>query len=533
MSLRDLSPEAFDSLTRETVRRFAISRRRMMLGSAALAAGLGLPRIGFGQEPQPGGVMRVGRAEEPDTLDPHNTTLSVSSMTMDLIYEPLARLDYDNNLVPGLAESWEFTNENRTLVFTLKPGALFHDGTPMDAEAVAWTVARHIDPDNASPSMFFLGPIEGAEVIDDLTVAYHYSDPFVPVWVGLTLGYCAPISPAAVEALGDRFGREPVGGGPFRFVSWSPDRGLRMERNEDYGPINPPPALDAVEFTHYPEDSTRIAAFETGEINAIFHGSSVPLDAVRRLRGNPDLELIERPAQMMRALVFNQSREPFDNPEVRKAFAHAVDIDRIIAFALDGQAARAVSPIASAIPGFNPDVEAAGYAYDPDRAREILEAEGYGDGLSVTLLCNDTAVIRRTAEVVQAQLGEIGVEVTIESMPIAQWSAVSSQGNHDMVISTYSYPDADVVFTALHSTGSLTRTFADNPELDALIAEQRITVDEDARQALLDEIQTIVVSEAYWKPLFEPLNFAVIDTEIQGAILTGNGIIRADLVWMT
>ncbi|WP_417584651.1 ABC transporter substrate-binding protein [Pelagibacterium sp.] len=530
MSLTKLSPKEFDALARDYAKRFSISRRGFLAGSAAMgaAAGIGLPGIALAQEAT--GILRVGRAQEPDTLDPHRTTLSVSSTTMDLIYEPLARRDYDGNVVPGLAESWEFSNENRTLTFKLKPGAVFHDGTPCDAEAVAWTVARHLDPEAASPSAFFLGPLERAEAIDAQTVAYHFTEPFVPVWVGLTLGYSAPISPTAVEALGDDFGRQPVGSGPFKFVSWSTDRGIRLDGFAGYEAIATPPRIEALEFIHYPEDSTRIAAFETGEINAIYTSGAVPLDAVRRLRQNPDATVIERPAQMMRALVFNQQRTPFDNADVRKAFAHAIDIERLIAFALDGNAVPAYSPISSAISGYSPATAEQGYGYDPEAARQLLADAGHGDGLSVTLVANDTPIIRRTAEIIQAQLAEIGVEILIETLPIAQWSAQTALGEQDMVISTYSYSDADIVYPVLHTTGALERTFHENGELDAMIEEQRITVDPDARQEILDAIQELVVSQAYWKPLFEPLNFAIVANNVIDAQMNTAGELRPDLL---
>lgn len=532
MSLKNLSPKEFDALARDYLRQATLSRRSFLAGAAAFAAAttIGLPGDALAQ--QTGGTLRVGRSEEPDTLDPHKTTLSVSSTTMDLIYEPLARMSLQGEVVPGLAESWEFSNDNKTLTFKLKPGITFHDGTPCDAEAVAWTVARHLAPEAASPSAFFLGPLERAEAVDPLTVAYHFKEPFVPVWVGLTLGYSAPVSRKAVEASGDQYGRNPVGAGPFRFVSWSTDRGMRLERYNDYKATTPA-RIDAVEFFHYPEDSTRLAAFETGEINAIYGGSSVPLDSVRRLRGNPDAVLLERPAQMMRALVFNQKHAPFDNPKVRQAFAHAIDQKRLIAFALDGLAVPATSPVASAIPGYSAKTTELSYGYDPEKAKALLAEAGVGSGLKATLVANDTPVIRRTAEVVQAQLREIGVEIAIETLPIAQWAALTAKGGQDMVISTYSYTDADILYPVLHTKGALNRAFHENPELDGMIAEQRVTSDPAARQALLDKIQAKVVTEAYWKPLFEPLNFAVVSKDVVDGQINAGGELRIDLLGMS
>jgi peptide/nickel transport system substrate-binding protein len=521
MQLSDLSPAEFDKLTQDHLRQQMISRRGVLLGGAAASAAAMLGTPAFAQAKK-GGTFRVGRSEEPDTLDPHKTTLSISSMTMQSIYEPLARRDVNGNVVPALAERWEFSNGNKTVTFFLKPGGTFHDGTPVDAEAVAWTVARHTSPATASPSAFFLGPIERAEVVNPTTVAYHYKEPFVAIWVGLTLGYCAPISKKAVETLGDRFGRQPVGAGPFRFVSWSPDRGIRLERYKDYK-YGPTPNIDAVEFLHYPEDATRLAALETGEINAIYSGQSVPLDAIRRVRGRDNVVLIQRPAQMMRALAFNQKLAPTNNPDVRKALCHAVDPQRVVAFALDNNAKVATAPLPSTIKGFSEAAGSKGYPFDPAKARAMLAAAGVGSGLTLKMIVNDTPPIRRTAEIIQAQLKDVGVTVTVESMPIGQWSVISKKGEHHLAISTYSYPDPDIVFPVFHSTGALNRTFQDSKELDTLIEQQRISFNETERQRLLDRIQETIIADAYWKPLFEPLNFALVDKSVQGAAMNTEG----------
>lgn len=522
MSLEELSPVEFDQLARDHLRRHALSRRSVLFGGAAASttALLGLPA--FAQAPKRGGTFRVGRSEEPDTLDPHKTTLAISSMTMQLVHEPLARRDTNGMVVPALAERWEFSNGNKTVTFFLKPGATFHDGTPADAEAVAYTVARHMSPATASPSAFFLGPIERAEVINPTTVAYHYKEPFVAIWVGLTLGYTAPLSRKAVEALGDQFGRQPIGAGPFRFVSWSPDRGIRFERYNDYK-VGPQPNIDAVEFLHYPEDATRLAALETGEINAIYSGQSVPLDAIRRLKGRDDIALIQRPAQMMRALAFNQKLAPTNNPDVRKALCHAIDPQRVVAFALDNNAKVATSPLPSTINGFSEKAGAKGYPFNPDKARAMLAAAGHGSGLQLKMIVNDTPPIRRTAEIIQAQLRDVGVTVTVESMPIGQWAVISKKGEHHLAISTYSYTDADIVFPVFHSTGALNRTFQDSTALDPLIEKQRVTFDEAERMKILEEIQDKIMADAYWKPIFEPLNFALVDQKVKGAEMNLEG----------
>ena len=386
MSLEDLSPRRFMALTEAYARRHTLSRRATLAGLAAAAVA---PRMALAQTPKRGGTLRVGRVEEPDTLDPHKTSLSVANATMSMIYEPLARRDADGKVAPGVAEAWEFRDNNRTVVFHLRKGVTFHDGSPCDAAACAFTVNRMLDKATASPTVFLLGPIDGVEVIDPLTVAYKFKQPFVPMWVGLTLAYCGILPPDAVQKLGTGFGRSPVGAGPFRFVSWSPDGGIRFARNDAYtcGPVA---WLDGVQLTQYPEDATRVAALQSGEINAMFTGQSVPLDRVRSLRGDSDVRLEQRVSQSTRALCFNQSLKPMDDLRVRQAICHGVDAARVVALALDGNASVAYGGLASAIPGYDKHVEDLAYRYDPAKAKELLAAAGINAGTELKLICNNS-----------------------------------------------------------------------------------------------------------------------------------------------
>jgi peptide/nickel transport system substrate-binding protein len=531
MSLGSMKAQQFLALTEDYARRHALSRRAFVAAAGAagaLAVGGG---DAWAQTAKRGGVLRMGRAEEPDTFDPHKAISAIGSATMLLFLEPPARLDANGKIVPAFAQSWELADQNRTLIFHLRPGATFHDGTPANSAAVVYTVHRHLDPATASPTKAILGPLEKAEAIDDMTVAYHYREPFVPIWVGLTSSYCGIISPTAMEASKGGFGRNPVGSGPFRFKYWTPDRGLRVERFDGYKPYAPP-LLDALETIQYPEDATRLAALDSGEINGIYFGQSVPPDRVRSLKGNDDITLLSKPAQSMRAIAFNQQLAPMNNPKVRQALSHAVDARKAVALGLDDNAKVAHGPLASTIIGYSPAVEHLGYLFDPAKARQLLAEAGVGSALSLRMLTNDQTAIRRTAEVVQAQLKDVGVAVEVQSVPLAQWVALSKKGDYHLTYTTYSYPEADVLYLYFHSTGSLNRNFGGTPELDSMLAAQRVEFDPAKRQALLDKIQATIVTDAYWIPLFEPLSFAALSKSVHGEILRVDGDLNFPTIWM-
>lgn len=530
MDYGKIPPKEFDALTRAYLKQYTVSRRGFMAGAAALTtlATTGLPSRALASGGT--GLLRVGRADEPDTLDPHKTNLSISSATLALIVDPLARRDLDGNLIPGLAESWEFSNENKTLTFKLKPGVVFHDGSPLNAEAVAWTVARHLDPATAAASKSFLGPIINAEVVDDMLVAYHFKDAFIPVWVGLSNPYTSPLSRKAIEEMGDRFGRAPVGTGPFKAVSWSSDRGIRFERNENYGAVGEVPKIEAVEFVHYPEDTTRLAAFETGEINAMFHSGAVPVNAVKRLKDNADAIVLERASERVCTLMFNVTKTHIDNPLIRQAICHAIDLEPIIAFGIEDQAVPAVSPVGSAMPGFSAKAGASGYDYDVEKAKALMAESGVTLPLKLELLSKEEPITRRTCEVIQAQLAEIGIEISLGLTPVANWIKEARGGAGDLNLMTYSFGEADILFTTFHSTGSLNFVKQDAALLDDKLALQRTLADPAARQALLDELQATIMREAWWKPLYEPLNFAVVSKDFEGAALDSRGAIRPEML---
>ncbi|WP_158970314.1 ABC transporter substrate-binding protein [Chachezhania sediminis] len=530
MDPRKMSPQEFDAAARAYLKSFVQSRRGFLGGAASLGALAltGLP--GIARAEGGSGVLRVGRADEPDSLDPQKTNLSISSATLAYIVEPMAKRDVDGNLGPGVAESWEFTNENKTLIFRLKPDMVFQDGTPLNAEAVAWSVRRHMDPATASPSKGMLGPLVDVEVLDDLTIAYNFENAFIPVFVGLSNPYTGPLSKAAVEKEGDAFGRAPVAAGPFKFESWSSDRGIRLARNELYGPIDEPPLIEAIEFIQYPEDTTRLAAFETGEINAMFNSGSVPVTAIGRLKDNPDAIVMERPSERCCTLMFNLNMAPLDDIRVRQAISHAIDTDVVVAFGIDGQAVPATSPVASAIPGYSPATKEMGYGYDPEKAKALLAEAGVELPLKLELLSKEEPITRRTCEVIQAQLAEVGVELSLGLTPVGDWIKRARAGEGDLNLMTYTFSDADIMFMCFHSTGSLNFVHQLPEGTDAKLELQRTLAVPAERQAVLDELQAMVIEDALWKPLYEPMSFGVVASDVHGAVMDARGAVRAEKI---
>jgi peptide/nickel transport system substrate-binding protein len=505
------------------------------LGGAAAFAGLGMPRA---HAAKPGGTLRIARGQESDTLDPQKTTLLVAHEIAWQIYDSLIYLDETGTVYPGLATSWEFSNEGKTVTLKLREGVNFHDGSPFNAEVVRWTVERHLADTTASPTSWMLGPIAGTEVIDDMTIAYHYTDPFVPLWVGLGYSYCAPISKAAVEAQGDAFGRNPSGTGPFKFVRWDPDQGIELVRNDEHNWATPwysnegNAYLERVEYVVIPEDATRLAALLSGDVDCISGTDAVPVDKLRQIEATPGYKTYSRPAVGVFFAMMNQKMAPMDDVRVRQAINYAVNREKIIALVLDGQGQSAFSPVASSYGQYNAETETYGYRHDPEKAKALMAEAGLADGFSMTYLNIESPAYRRVAEVIQEDLSQINISMEIQSYPVAEWFALGGQGKFHVSFFYYTYSDPDLIYPMMLTNGAYNWTFSENAEMDALIEAQRIEFDAAKRTEQIQKIQEIAVKDAYWIYLYEGTYVAAMKEEVQGLELNLVGFHHLQDVWL-
>jgi peptide/nickel transport system substrate-binding protein len=331
------------------------SRRDLLKGfgaAAAVAAASPLLASGVGAAPvssriwaardQAGSHLKIARGQVTDSLDPQKTALLVAHEIMWQIYDSLIYLDEQGTVHPGLATEWSFSSDNLTVTYKLREGVAFHDGTPFDASIVKGTVERHLDPATASPNSYMLGPLDSVEVIDPLTVAYHYKELFAPMFVGLGYSYCAPISLPAVAKFGDQFGRNPVGTGPYKFVSWTADDTITLAKNDTHSwattfyTVQQPPQIDTVDFVVIPDDATRLSSLESGEVDVVAGTDAVPIDQISTLQGQDGISVYTRPAVGVYWAYLNQKIAPLDNLMVRQAINYAVDKDKLVQLVLDG-----------------------------------------------------------------------------------------------------------------------------------------------------------------------------------------------------
>lgn len=434
-----------------------------------------------------------------------------------LIYDNLVTYDANLNIIPGLAESWEVSDDQLRWTFHLRQGVKFHDGTPFNAAAVKAHVDRLHDPNSKVSNRSLWAHISDVETPDEYTVVLVTEAPFGAMLRYLAHGSGGINSPAALERWGeDEYGLHPVGTGPYKVESFTPGVELVLTRNENYWGERPP--LDRIIFRAALEPGARVAMLQAGDADVI---NDVPPEEVTRLQAEPEVEIVRSQGLRTFFIMFNLLNPIFQDLKVRQALNYAVDKESIVENLFLGYATVLDSPAASAIPGH---VSAGYYAYDPDRARQLLAEAGWidtdGDGilekngrrLEFHLNTSEGEYPKdiQVAEAVQAMLREVGASVIIDKVEAAgRWDLLrvpDAEARYDTVLFGFNPSNGDLGYhldalfrsnedpTAPPRVWNLMRYR--NPKVDELILQGAKMVDEEVRDAAYAEAQKQIMEDA-------------------------------------
>jgi peptide/nickel transport system substrate-binding protein len=521
------------------------SRRGFLAGSAALVGATLLPaRAGrarlAAQDPQPGGGLVIASVTgEPDVLDPHVTAWGGASSLLNNIFDPLVWADArDNSFKPGLAESWEVSDNATAYTFTLREGVTFHDGTPFNAEAVKFSYDRIADPETVSQlARSLLGPYDSTEVVDELTATVRFTDPYAAFLDAASRANLGIVSPTAVEELGEDFGRNPVGTGYFRFQEWVPNQHITLERNEEYNWASPlfshegPTYLDWISYRVVPEEATALASFDNGELQVM----TLPYRELERYESNPEFSVVTFTYRgFPSSYLINTERPPTDDLRVRQAIMHAVSPEFVAQISFAGVPKPAHTPLNSPSLGYNPDL-ATMYPLDPARAGQLLDEAGWtmgGDGIRV----KDGEPLRLTfigsagwepyAEPVQPMLREVGIDMELRILTAAARSEANINGEHHLAGLGFSNSDPSVLTNIFHSD-NIASGFAwsryRSEELDQLLEEAQGESDVDTRIDLYHQVQQIIMDNALCRPLIEGASIVAFPSHVHDITLDTRG----------
>ncbi|MFA9431589.1 ABC transporter substrate-binding protein [Egicoccus sp. AB-alg2] len=440
-----------------------------------------------------GGTLVAAIGGEPDQLNPLTTTSSFAFTVLENVYDTLVQPGEDLQMEPALAESWETSDDLLTWVFTLREGVTFHDGSELTADDVVASM-EYIRDEGANG--WRLEAVDAFEATDDYTVTMNLNRPAPNLLEQLGPFKGMAIVPSeAIE--GGTLGDEVVGTGPFQLTSASADV-IQLEAYGDYWGEGP--YLDGIEFRIIPDEGVKLTNLETGEVDWI---DSVPPEQVVDLEGRDDLVIGRTPGNDYWYMALNNEREPFDEVEVRRAIAFALD-PAAIAEATNFDAA---TPNETAIPeGSFWYHEYAPFGHDPEQAQQLLDEAGV-DGLSIDLMVtNEFPETVTGAQVIASQLGEVGIDVRIRTEDFTTWLADQGEGDFDaFMLGWLGNIDPDDFYYAQHHSEGVNnfQGFAD-PEVDQLLDDARVEVDDDARKELYDQAAERIVDQASYIYFYNP-----------------------------
>ncbi|GLK81682.1 ABC transporter substrate-binding protein [Methylopila turkensis] len=476
---------------------------------AALALGLAaLAATAPDADDRPKGVLVVGQTGEPRSLDPSTVTASNDFRIISSVFEGLTRFRKGSLAVePALAERWEISDGGLSYTFHLRPGARFHDGEPVDADAVVYTFGRMLDPKHPQaeagpfPLAFFFAAVKAVEAVDPLTVRFRLERPYAPLLSNLAYPAGFIVSPAAARAAGRGFGRAPVGSGPFRFVRWESGRQVELARNDAYW--GGPPKLDGIVFRPIADGDARAAEMLAGGLDLMLE---LPPDAAPRLSDPERFRTHGVAGPHLWYLALNARRGPLADVRVRRAVNYAIDKRAITDSLLRGTADAPAGVIPAAFgPASDPELKP--YPHDPDHARALLKQAG-AEGARLRLLASEggSGMLEPIAMAVaiQADLARVGLRVEIETF---EWNAYLARvnaglGDADMAEMAWMTNDPDTLpYLALRGDagpgkGGFNAGGYANDELDRLLDQARAEIDADRRAALYRRIDRLVHDDA-------------------------------------
>lgn len=454
-------------------------------------------------------TLVFGRGADSSSMDPATETDGETFYVTQQIYDTLLRYKPGTTeLTEGLATDWKTSEDGLTYTLTLREGVKFHDGTDFNAEAVVANFERWMSSEDYVYYGSMFGGygddksniIKSVNAVDESTVEFKLRRPSSPFLKNLAMSPFAIASPDAF----DQLAKNPVGTGPFVFEEWKPDTSITLAKNEDYWEEGKP-KLERVIFQVIPDNSSRLTALQNGEIDLMVGVN--PTDA-SKIESDETLQAFYRPPMNVGYMAMNVEMEPFDDPAVRRAINHSVDKQALIEGFYAGKAEAAKNPIAPTIEGYNDQIEP--YAYDPEKAKQILSEAGYKEGeLEVTLWTMDNPrpympAPAKIAESIQKDLSEIGITANIQQL---DWSTyLERAGNGELSLFLLGWigdnGDADNFLYTLLGTGS-GNNYAQysNKKVDELLLQAQSEVDQAKRNELYKKAQEIIHKDAPWVPL--------------------------------
>jgi peptide/nickel transport system substrate-binding protein len=474
---------------------------------------------------QSGEALRIGIRDDPDILDPTFSRTYVGTVVMTALCDKLFDFDAKLNIVPVLASGYQWA-DSKTLLIKLRPDVQFQNGEKLDADAVKYTLERHLSA-NGSFRRSEISAMDHADVVDPLTVRVVMKQAFSPFVAILTDRAGMMLPPKAAEAGGKDFGLHPVCAGPYRFVERVAQDHITLERFPGYwdaARIH----YDRVTYRIIPDSSIRLANLQAGTLDMT---EIAPLDA-ETVKRDPKLSLVSVPSLGYGALTINTGQYPKADtplgrdPRVRHAFELALDREALSQVVYAGmyqpnaQATSAISPLYVD--------EIAPPKRDVAKARALLKEAGVTTPLTVPLIVYNTPQNVQAGEVIQSMAAEAGFTVQVNAMEFGTAIAAVQRGDYAITLGGWSgLLDTDSnSWSFLHTGGALNRAIYSNPKVDELLDHARAVTDTAERRAAYTGVWQQVSRDLPIIYLWTPRNIVGLSRKIAGFIFLADGLLR-------
>ena len=479
-----------------------------------------------------GGTMTVGLELDIPGFDPlkvgvYDTSQNIAAA---LLLETLVKLDDSGKAVPGLAVSWSPSDDFKTWTYKLRPDVKFHDGTPFNAAAVKFNFDRQKDPKNACRCAFYIANYLSVEAPDDLTVVYKLKDPAVnhPALLTRPDQNSTIHSPAAIQAKGDDYNRNPVGTGPFVLKSWTAGDRMVVERNPDYWD-RAKPNLDRVVLRPLPDSQSRFASLKSGETDLVWV-DEFEADNIERAKKDSTLQVLSYAGSGAAVAAFNTKVEPLDDVKVRQALVMALDRKKLSQALTNGLARPASNPYGDG--SWVKCKDDGALPEDPKKAAALIKE--YGKPVKFKMLFTATPRGRANGQILQQFWKNIGVEMEIEQVDQATIPARAFQRKFDVTPwRIVDFPDPDVqMFANFYSKSPLNLANYTNPDLDAALERARMTPDEAKRTEDYCAASRLINQNATWFWTFQNTYYAVGKAKVKGVPKLYGGVIDVSTAWL-
>lgn len=514
------------------------TRRGLLGGAAALTMGLrATPAFAQAASGAPvrGGRIVASMDLQPRSLDPIMGDAPTSDRYVLIqLFQSLVRFDEKGTLVPWLAESWEYADNNTALLFRLRRGVKFHDGTDLDAEAVAFNVRRTIDPATNAPRSPDMADVAGVDVIDPMTVKVRLKAPSGAAISSFAVEAGMMCSPAALKKYGADFGRNPVGTGPFRFTEWVSGSHVATAAWEGYWEKGADgralPYAEGVTVRFIPNTAVKMIEVKAGNVHIV--DGITPRDFAE-VEGNPAMRLMPVPPGVAQWMTFNVGRPPFDNPKLRAAVNAAIDRNQLMRAITRGYGAVTPTFVPPSEWAFDPTLKAP--TLDLARAKRLMAEAGKPGGFEATLSIIQRDPDTQVAQLVQAQLRQAGIAMKIEILERQAWVPKVLGHQHEAAIGRVNVPraDPDQVFGPFFGRDAAQNwsDIKDPAVFDAVDAARR-TTDRAERKVLYAKTQQLLLDQDYYAWLFFREARHVVRAELKNLEIDSGGAWLLATAWL-